>query len=250
MSPATRVVVSRGTGVDGFELEQSATGGHGPFHAIISICACAGLIALAGARQGTTIGGEYSMLLGRLPSGLSSEIRDERRASFISRRIAAARVIPATRTASQEVKLIRRSFSLTMQQVADLAGVTRAVAHRWREAQSTPRPAHRKRLAVLARIAQEWSATGRAPVGLDLYVPVLDGRSVMDLLARDPIPETQIASLISRVAASRTTQTPVLNLEEVFATHGMRPSVPDMDAVEREDRGLSLGNRSHSTHGA
>lgn len=246
MSPATRVVVSRGTGVDGFELEQSATGGHGSFHAFISICACAGLMALAGARQGTTIGGEYSMLLGRLPSGLSSEVIDERRSSIISRRIAAARVIPATRTASQEVKLIRSSFSLTMQQVADLAGVTRAVAHRWKEAQSIPRPAHRKRLAVLARIAEEWSATGRTPVGLELYVPILDGCSVMDLLASDPIPEAKIAAVIDKFFGNSEAPPPTLNLEEVFAAHGMRPGVADDEAVERDARDLSLADRSHS----
>jgi transcriptional regulator with XRE-family HTH domain len=238
MMTHTQIVPITGSGVGGLEIQQAGTGSSGPIAASIMAFVCAALLALP-AQSTSTIDGQDA-LSRSLPSGMSAAVVEQRRPFAPSHASHVWNVVASNQSPADQVREIRNAFTLTMQQVADLMGVTRPVIYRWRDGRAAPRVKHRVRLASLARIATQWLAMNRSILPLSLQTVRGRRPSVFELLSQNPLPEAAIAQELDDLASARNRQPPHPSLDELFARRGVSPRGTGISTVDRELRSLSL----------
>lgn len=89
-----------------------------------------------------------------------------------------ASVAPST---AQLLTTIRDVFALKMSEVAQIFGVSRRAAYDWLDG-ATPKPETTTRLYTLSKYAEELKAFGLSNVEHFIHRPVVNGRSLLDLL--------------------------------------------------------------------
>lgn len=81
---------------------------------------------------------------------------------------------------------IRRTFGLNIVELAQIFGVERKTIYQWQDG-ATPRDERLRRMFALERAARSWIEDGFPAPGTQLRVPLVDGRSIFDLLSDDPL---------------------------------------------------------------
>jgi DNA-binding transcriptional regulator YiaG len=93
---------------------------------------------------------------------------------------------------SDQVSVIRAALGLNISETARAVGVERPTIYSWLAGRSAPQRAHSIRLARLSDVAARSRRWNAAPISDALRSPGPDGRSLVDLLALDPLPEELI----------------------------------------------------------
>ena len=101
------------------------------------------------------------------------------------------------------LELIRRVFGLSDGELAEVCGGADCdAAARWLEG-GTPDRAMRARVFDLRRAALGWAASGFAPPGAELAVPIVHERTLFDLLRAEPLDFDAINFAGERIALKR-----------------------------------------------
>lgn len=103
---------------------------------------------------------------------------------------------------SELVAEIRASLVLQIKELAEIVGVERPTIYAWIKDHAAPQRHNSSRLRQVYRIAQAWERLSRYPAGAVMRDMDDDGRSLIDYLKEDPIPEETILSRFRAVAAS------------------------------------------------
>ncbi len=86
-----------------------------------------------------------------------------------------------TRSSAEHIANIRDVFSISMSELASVFGVTRPTAYAWLEGQE-PEPETVKRIRQLSRAADEIKQANIIRLDLLVHWPILNGRSLFDML--------------------------------------------------------------------
>jgi len=106
------------------------------------------------------------------------------------------------RTTAHLVGWVRSAFGLNVTELARVLGVERPTVYAWLRDEAVPQQANWHRLMAIATLADRWSLLSSAPVGVRLRSPNSDGRTLVDVLAEDPIPSGLVLDILDSVAAS------------------------------------------------
>jgi DNA-binding transcriptional regulator YiaG len=87
---------------------------------------------------------------------------------------------------SQAIEQIQRTFSLTQDQLASACDVSRAMVHRWKHGAS-PRKGAQIRLSQLREAALNWQKEGYPDPNASHHLPLVQGKSLLDLLHAKPL---------------------------------------------------------------
>jgi hypothetical protein len=118
----------------------------------------------------------------------------------------ASRAEPASarvRTASDQVTDIKAAFGLSVSQLADVVRVKRPTIYAWFSSDKGPntlRGAHRDRLSILCRLAEEWNARSTTPPGRFLSAMVVGGASLLQLLSAETLDDVAIYKAFDALA--------------------------------------------------
>jgi transcriptional regulator with XRE-family HTH domain len=99
-----------------------------------------------------------------------------------------------TRSPADLVATIRDGFAITMSDLAAVLGVSRPTAYAWLEGQE-PKPEAMMRIQRLSRAADEFNCANITRLDKLVHRPILDGRSLLDLLKADEDPLLALAKL-------------------------------------------------------
>jgi DNA-binding transcriptional regulator YiaG len=99
-----------------------------------------------------------------------------------------------TRSPADLVATIRDGFAISMSDLAAVLGVSRPTAYAWLEGQE-PKPEAMMRIQGLSRAADEFSRANITRLDKLVHRPILDGRSLLDLLKADKDPLLALAKL-------------------------------------------------------
>jgi DNA-binding transcriptional regulator YiaG len=99
-----------------------------------------------------------------------------------------------TRSPADLVATIRDGFAISMSDLAAVLGVSRPTAYAWLEGQE-PKPEAMMRIQGLSRAADEFSRANITRLDKLVHRPILDGRSLLDLLKADEDPLLALAKL-------------------------------------------------------
>lgn len=95
-------------------------------------------------------------------------------------------------SAGDQVSMIRVALGLNISETARAIGVERPTIYAWLAGRSMPQRAHSIRLARIADVASRAHRWNAGPMADSVRNPGPDGRSLVDLLALDPLPEELI----------------------------------------------------------
>jgi len=99
---------------------------------------------------------------------------------------------------SAALDTIKLAFGLNVSELAQVCGVERQMIYQWR-GDTTPRDSRLKRIFLLERAANSWLEDGFPVPGVRLQEPLVDGRSILDLLSDESIDLEAIHFAGSRV---------------------------------------------------
>jgi transcriptional regulator with XRE-family HTH domain len=102
------------------------------------------------------------------------------------------------RSSAEHVSNIRDVFGISMSDLAAVLGVTRPTAYAWLEGQEL-KPEVAKRIQRLSRAADQFNQAKIPRLDKLIYRPVLNGRSLLDILKADEDPSDAVA-LLSEIA--------------------------------------------------
>lgn len=163
-----------------------------------------------------------------------------------------ARVSPLRATrglASPAVMLaeIRSIVGLNIAETARVIGVERPTIYAWLSDRSTPQRANSLRLVRIADLAARWRRRSEMPLGDRARLAGPDGRSIVDLMALDPIPDALIEERLAVAATNELGWAPgtrrgVPGIRELAIQHGIavntRPgSQTEIDWLTRRSLG-------------
>ncbi|MDO4230432.1 MAG: hypothetical protein Q4C98_11510 [Capnocytophaga sp.] len=93
---------------------------------------------------------------------------------------------------------IKKTFSLTNDELAKVIGVTRKTLHNWKTG-VTSRAENRQRIFNLFMLAQNWNKAAFSQNKHELNQPIINGKSVIDLLSEEYLDSEQILFAGSRI---------------------------------------------------
>lgn len=99
-----------------------------------------------------------------------------------------------TRSPADLVATIRDGFAITMSDLATVLGVSRPTAYAWLEGQE-PKPEAMMRIQRLSRAADEFNRANITRLDKLVHRPILNGRSLLDLLKADKDPLLALSKL-------------------------------------------------------
>ncbi len=131
---------------------------------------------------------------------------------------------------TQALSVLQHYLSLNLSELAMVLQVSRPTIYSWLRDQSSPQAQNLARIRQISKLAKIWPGISRRPVGLHLKTPVMDGRSILDLLSQDQIDSelaraalASCAALVEREAARQRPRTAA----EVAEQYGLRPQSKD-----------------------
>lgn len=95
---------------------------------------------------------------------------------------------------------IRSTFGLTKSSVADICQVTRKTLYNWIDGKSTPKKETMNRIYDLTMASRALTSSGIALSEEQLYTPVVDGKSIFNLLEEKEIDKDLISFAGSRLS--------------------------------------------------
>jgi len=110
--------------------------------------------------------------------------------------------LPLTATTPDAIARIRSSLSLQIKELAEVLKTTRPTVYAWINGTSLPQPQNLARIRQVARLAAEWDAICNYPIGRAIRENYSNGRSVLDLLREDHIPEQAVLDCFRSIALS------------------------------------------------
>ncbi len=125
---------------------------------------------------------------------------------------------------TQVLSVLQHYLSLNLSELAMVLQVSRPTIYSWLRDQSSPQAQNVARIRQILKLAKIWPGISRRPVGLHLKTPVMDGRSVLDLLSQDRIdPELVRTALAScAVLVEREARQGPRTAAEVAKQYGLR----------------------------
>jgi DNA-binding transcriptional regulator YiaG len=142
---------------------------------------------------------------------------------------------------------IRSSLGLNIADLARVVGVERPTIYAWMSGRSTPQKANALRVVRILDVAAHWQRRSDMPLGDRGRVPGPDERSIVDLMALDPLPvgllEERLADAARHEAGSAAeTRRASSDIREVARRHGIaaRPrhdSQAEIDFLTRRPMG-------------
>jgi len=102
--------------------------------------------------------------------------------------------------APERVARIRAALGLNVSETARVLGVQRPTIYAWLAGQSRPQRSHWQRLIAIEDIAATWLRLSALPLGDEVRLPTIGGRSLVDLLADDPLPVGMIQAHLATIA--------------------------------------------------
>jgi len=109
-------------------------------------------------------------------------------------------------SASERVARIRAALGLNVSETSRVLGVQRPTVYAWLAGQSRPQRSHWQRLIAIEDVAAAWLRLSALPLGEEVRLPTIGGRSLVDLLADDPLPLGTIQAHLAAIApANRAT---------------------------------------------
>ncbi len=100
--------------------------------------------------------------------------------------------------AREQVSAIKLHLGLSMSDIADALQVKRPTVYQWLSG-SEPRQANLKRLHKLYGVAREWSGLNDKTPGRYLRVPIINGKSLIDLLSEDDLDSEAISRILLEI---------------------------------------------------
>lgn len=95
---------------------------------------------------------------------------------------------------------IQSAFGLNKDELAKVCNTTRKTIYNWLGGTSEPQERNRERLFVLDVLADDWAGAGYSTDRVILKQPIVDGRSVFEMLCEDPIDRDLVLFAGSRIA--------------------------------------------------
>jgi hypothetical protein len=128
-------------------------------------------------------------------------------------------------TAEAILAQLRSILGLNIAETARVVGVERPTIYAWLARRSIPQHANGVRLARLEGVVAMWRRLSERVPGPLVRAPGSDGRSLVDLLANDPIPEGLVDSRLREMARIDTAPRRP-SVREIAERHGLavRPS--------------------------
>ncbi len=93
-----------------------------------------------------------------------------------------------TRSTAEHITNIRDALAINMSDLAAVFAVTRPTVYAWLEGQQEPKPEAMKRIQQLSSIADEFGQANIKRLDKLLQRPILDGRSLLDILKANEDP--------------------------------------------------------------
>jgi len=109
------------------------------------------------------------------------------------------KVVSYALSTAQLLSTVRDVFALRMSEMAQIFGVSRRAAYDWLEG-VTPKPETTARIYTLSKYAEELKASGLSNIDHFIHRPVINGRSLLDLLKSGENIE-QAITIIKRTAS-------------------------------------------------
>lgn len=109
---------------------------------------------------------------------------------------------------------IESAFCITREELADVCRTTRKTVYNWLNQDSEPQAKNRQRLFELDVLAEDWLDAGYTQERDQLHKPLIDGKSVMDLLTDERLDRELVLFAGSRLAISNLTG----SLKDPFST--------------------------------
>lgn len=107
------------------------------------------------------------------------------------------RPMPGT---SEMLASIRTAFSLNVTQLAHALRVERPTIYSWIREDVAPREDNLRRLAAVWELAELWMRVAARPIGTLLHhPPVIDGKSILDLLEDEPLRSHVLSEQLRRL---------------------------------------------------
>jgi hypothetical protein len=123
-------------------------------------------------------------------------------------------------TAESILAELRSVLGLNIAETARVVGVERPTIYAWLGRRSIPQRANGVRLARLEGVVGMWRRLATGAPGPLVRAPGSNGRSLVDLLALDPIPETLVESRMREIARVETAPRRP-SVREIAERHGL-----------------------------
>ncbi|TFB71900.1 hypothetical protein E3O06_11615 [Cryobacterium glaciale] len=107
---------------------------------------------------------------------------------------------PAQPSTSASVNLIRRTFRLSVTDLAAVLAVERPTVYSWLKDASTPSAANEKRLQAISTLANSWSRSAAPDLAPSLKGQTSFGGTLLDALKRLDLPQEKIKEHLSMEA--------------------------------------------------
>jgi transcriptional regulator with XRE-family HTH domain len=105
-------------------------------------------------------------------------------------------------TPARMLAVIRAAFGTNVSQTARVLRVERPTIYAWLREEATPRLVSLQRLLKLYALAREWSRYSEQPASRVLHQPLVDNRSLFELLQEDPLREFVVSQQLRSLARS------------------------------------------------
>lgn len=145
---------------------------------------------------------------------------------------------------SLPVKLdtIKTRLGIGMKHLAAVMGVERPTVYAWAKGERLPQPKRWERIQLLLELADHWQGLSRYPLSRRIFVPLEDGRSVMDLLSAEMLDAARIKQLLTSLAVDENDRSARLRskavaMRERMKARGAKPLPAEV--VEQTMRNLS-----------
>lgn len=104
---------------------------------------------------------------------------------------------------------IETTFGLNRVELARVCGTTRKSVYAWADGKATPHKRNLQRLFELQLLARDWREAGFPNGRARVHEPILDDRSVFELLCEEALNPAQVRFAGSRLTLADTTRTPL-----------------------------------------
>lgn len=138
-------------------------------------------------------------------------------------------VAPVFASTAEQIDFVRDALSLTVTQLAQIAGVSRPTIYAWAGGQEPRSDDDRRRLNDLAAVAAAWTTMSTQAVGSVARMPVWEGASLLDLLVAPTLDRKKISRALEAVrdmqqrANSELLNRPALSIADIATAHGFAP---------------------------
>jgi len=140
-----------------------------------------------------------------------------------SPRLRASDELSPSRSLSEFVAEIRSALSLQIKELAEILHVERPTVYAWIKESSSPQKQNRVRLRQVARLAGTWNRLSNRPIGQAIREMDEEGRTIIDYMKEDIIPQTLIISRFRSIAqaAERKAALRKPSIRELADKHGI-----------------------------